>query len=59
MNTSWISASVVFSAFLVYGCVKKVILTANGEAPPWWAFALFDFIVIVLLRLAMKSRYKV
>ena len=59
LNISWISSSVIFNFFLIYGLyIAKVIHTANGGVPPWEAAAAFDFVVVVLLRLALRSKYE-
>lgn len=56
---AWISGSVVFNVALIYGVyVAKAIRDANGDAPPWMAVAIFDLIVMALLRWALNDRFK-
>lgn len=56
---AWISSSIVFNFFLIYGVyISGVVRTANGDTPPWIAVALFDLIVMFLLRICIRDKFR-
>jgi uncharacterized protein with PQ loop repeat len=58
-TVAWVSSSIVFNIFLIYGVyISKVVRTANGETPPWIAVAIFDLVVMFLLRICVRDRFK-